>query len=67
MKLRCKACDCSLSAYDYGSLKSENIPEEEDLCSSCLSIIFMDEDLDTHEYQHEHLTEDWLKFTSYKE
>lgn len=57
MQLKCKACDRRLTFYDYSTNKSEDSFEEEDLCSKCRDIIFNIDELDTHEYQHQHLTE----------
>ena len=69
MQLRCKACNSKLSAFDWCSKKSAEIPEEEDLCSVCLDIIRLadTDELDLKSYQHEHLTENWVNFSEDKE
>ena len=66
MSTRCKACDMSLSKFDFTTLKSDTLPEAEDLCAVCRSYAY-NEDLDTHEYSHAHITENWVKFTVYDE
>lgn len=67
MQLRCKACNAKLSAFDFGSKKSQELPEEEDLCSVCVEVVYSIEDTYIHEYQHEHLTENWQNFCKYSE
>jgi hypothetical protein len=48
-------------------MKSDTLPEPEDLCQVCRGIAYSDEFLEVHEYQHEHLTENWVDFTVYNE
>lgn len=67
MSTRCKACNSQISAFDFCSNKSDTLPELEDLCSVCRGVAYMDEFLDVHEYQHEHITENWVNFTIYDE
>lgn len=66
MSTRCKACNMSLSKFDFSTYKSDTLPEWEDLCSVCRSYSY-NEDLDTHEYQHSYITENWVNFTLYDE
>lgn len=67
MSTRCKACNSQISFYDYYSLKSDTLPELEDLCSTCRGVAYSAEFINTHEHQHEHLTENWESFTVYNE
>lgn len=67
MSTRCKACDAQLSKFDFTVFKSDTLPEPEDLCSLCRGISYTDEFIDAHEYQHEHITENWINFTTYSE
>ena len=38
--IRCKACDSLMSERELSSVKSSNISEPEDLCSSCIESIY---------------------------
>lgn len=67
MQLKCIACNSRLSFYDYGLKKSEESSEEEDLCSKCRDVVYSSEEIYTHEYQHEYLTENWEDFVKYSE
>lgn len=67
MATRCKACNAQISFYDFYSNKSDTLPEPEDLCSVCRGIAYSDEFMDVHEFQHEHITENWVNFTIYDE
>lgn len=65
--LRCKACNERLSYYDISFYKSDEVPEPEDLCSCCRRISYNPKILDTSDYAHAHITENWVDFTKYKE
>lgn len=67
MQLKCKACDSVLTFYDYGLKKNLESVDEEDLCSRCRDIVFLEDDLDVKEYALEHITENWKNFTNYNE
>lgn len=67
MSTRCKACNAMLTKFDITTMKSDTLQEPEDLCSFCRDISYNDENLDTKEYQHEFITENWVNFTVYNE
>lgn len=65
--LRCKACDKQLSQFTLTVLKSETIPEAEDLCPQCKHIAYHPDILDTSDYAHSLITETQLNFFNYEE
>ena len=67
MSTRCKACDAQLTRYDFLSTKNDDVLVVEDLCVICRGFVYSEDFLNTHEYQHEHLTENWYKFRIYDE
>lgn len=67
MSTRCKACNRQLSYFDFYSVKSDTLPEMEDICSVCRDVAYCCEYLDTHEYAHEHLTETYKNINKYEE
>lgn len=65
---RCKACNSRLTYYEFYSYKSDTLPELEDLCSACRSVSYDESTIfDIHEFQHEHITENWVNYTVYNE
>lgn len=67
MSTRCRACDAQLTFFDRTVNKSDTLPEPEDLCSVCRGISYNVDYMIVKEYQHEHITENWVNFTLYKE
>ena len=53
--MHCVACDCFLTETELMMVKDDG--NSEDMCYDCRSIAYNAENLELHEYQHQHLTE----------
>lgn len=53
--MHCVSCDCFLTDTELMMVKDNG--EFEDMCYDCRGIAFNAENIELHEYQHQHLTE----------
>lgn len=65
--LRCVACNAQLTKFEFLMRKSPDSDEPEDMCPRCKNIVRNADKLQVHEHAFEHLTENWIDFTKYRE